>query len=174
VNASARPLVVLIVDDDLVDVLLIREVLKLAGHPGAIHVSADEAIDFLRRAGKYAGAPRPDLVLLDPNRPGRDGPQVLAEIASDPHLAGIPVVVFTASQDPDDVLTSYSLHANAHVTKPVELKDFRAAVIAIVGFFATVAVLPAPADPLTAGFAGYWERRVRAVVGDQSMAGGHA
>jgi CheY-like chemotaxis protein len=85
VNAPGRGLVVLIVDDDLGDVILIQEALELAGHVHAIHVANDgqEGVNFLRRSGKYAHAPRPDVVLLDLNMPRKNGRQVLAEIKSD-------------------------------------------------------------------------------------------
>jgi CheY-like chemotaxis protein len=144
VNSSARQLVVLIVDDDLGDVLLIQEALEQAGHSKAIHVANDgqEAVTFLRRTGKYADAPRPDVVLLDLNMPRKNGQQVLAEIKSDPHLRVIPIIVLTTSQNPADVLDSYMLHANAYVTKPTNLDALGTAVAKIDEFFSQIATLP--------------------------------
>jgi CheY-like chemotaxis protein len=145
VNAFPRRLVVLIVDDDPGDVLLIQEALELTGHARAIHVAADgqQALAFLRRTGPYATAPRPDVVLLDLNMPRKNGRQVLAEIKADPNLHCIPIVVLTTSEDPQDILTSYSMYANAYVTKPINLDDLTTAVTKIAAFFAQIAVLPA-------------------------------
>ena len=143
-NAAVPPLVVLVVDDDPGDVLLIREALTPAGHHRDVHVAVDgrEAIAFLRRTGEHADAPRPDVVLLDLNMPRMDGRQVLAEIKADPHLGSIPIIVLTTSQDPDDILTSYTLHANAYVTKPLNLDDLTRIVTTIDEFFTHIATLP--------------------------------
>ena len=97
---------------------------------------------FLRQEGEYAGRPRPDLVLLDLNLPRMDGRQVLEAIKSDPELASIPVVVLTTSENEDDVLRSYSLHANAYVTKPVDFARFIEVIRQIDDFFVTVVRLP--------------------------------
>lgn len=147
-TVAVRQLIVLIVDDDPGDVLLVREVLERAGHTRAVHVASNgqEAVDFLRRRGEYTGVPRPDIVLLDLNMPHKDGRQVLAEIKTDQGLLGIPTLVFTASQDPADIAKSYSLHANAYITKPVNLDALTDVVIRIEEFFAQVAALPTPAD----------------------------
>jgi CheY-like chemotaxis protein len=149
VKARSNPLIVLIADDDPGDVLLIEEALETTGNIQAVHVARDgqEAVAFLHRTGKYAGAPRPDVVFLDLNMPRKNGRQVLAEIKSDPQLASIPILVFTTSQDPDDILTAYSLHANAYVTKPINLDDFTTIVARIQEFFTQIANLPTPADP---------------------------
>lgn len=143
--AASRGLVVLIVDDDPGDVLLIREVLEAGRYARAVHVAVDgqEAEAFLRRTGEHAGAPRPDVVLLDLNLPGKSGRQVLAEVKADPELASIPILVLTSSQDPADVLTAYSLYANAYVKKPTDLDEFTAVVADIGEFFTRVAALPA-------------------------------
>jgi CheY-like chemotaxis protein len=101
-----------------------------------------DAMAFLRREGEYADAPRPDLVLLDLNLPRMDGREVLQAIKSDPALASIPVVVLTTSEAEEDVLRSYSLHANAYVTKPVDFERFIDVVRQIDDFFVTVVRLP--------------------------------
>ena len=84
-----------------------------------------------------------DLILLDLNLPRMDGREVLAAIKSDPDLANIPVVVLTTSEAEEDVLRSYSLHANAYVTKPVDFDRFIEVVRQIDEFFVTVVRLPA-------------------------------
>ncbi|SER91441.1 response regulator [Actinokineospora terrae] len=102
-----------------------------------------EAVAFLRRTDGHGDVPRPRLILLDLNMPMMDGREVLAEIKADPELITIPVVVLTTSAADEDVLSSYSLHANAYVTKPADLDEFLAAVGKVDEFFATTVRLPA-------------------------------
>ena len=101
-----------------------------------------EAMAFLRREGEYAGAPRPDLVLLDLNLPRKNGREVLAEIKGDPELSIIPVIVLTTSEAEEDIVRSYSLHANAYITKPVDFERFAGVVHQIDEFFVGVVKLP--------------------------------
>lgn len=101
-----------------------------------------EALAFLRRQGKFAEAPRPDIIFLDLNMPRKDGREVLAEIKEEPELKNIPVVVLTTSADEEDILRSYNLHANCFVTKPVDLKQFMKVVGSIEDFWFTVVKLP--------------------------------
>jgi two-component system response regulator len=109
-----------------------------------VHVVEDgvAAMAFLRQAGKYAGAPRPDLILLDLNLPGKDGREVLAEIKTDERLKHIPVVILTTSRDEQDVLKAYGLHANCYITKPVDFGQFLEVVKSIEHFWVTVVTLP--------------------------------
>ena len=139
-----RPIEVLLVEDDPGDVMMTREAFHDYKLHNELHVVSDgaEAMAFLRQEGEYAGRPRPDLVLLDLNLPRMDGRQVLESIKSDPDLASIPVVVLTTSENEDDVLRSYSLHANAYVTKPVDFQRFIEVVRQIDDFFVTVVRLP--------------------------------
>ena len=139
-----RQIEVLLVEDDPGDVLMTREAFEDYKVHNQLHVVSDgaEAMAFLRQEGEYAGRPRPDLVLLDLNLPRMDGRQVLEAIKSDPELASIPVVVLTTSEAEDDVLRSYSLHANAYVTKPVDFERFIEVVRQIDDFFVTVVRLP--------------------------------
>ncbi|RJK95528.1 response regulator [Vallicoccus soli] len=101
-----------------------------------------DAMAFLRKEGDHAGAPTPDLVLLDLNLPRMDGREVLAAVKDDPELRRIPVVVLTTSEAEEDVLRSYSLHANAYVTKPVDFERFIDVVRQIDDFFVSVVRLP--------------------------------
>ncbi len=144
--AKAGPILdLLIVEDDPGDVLLAREALS-GGVPVNVHVVEDgeAAVDFLRREGAHAAAPRPDLVFLDLNLPRLDGREVLARIKTDPGLRSIPVVVLTTSKSAEDIRSSYELHANAFVTKPTELERFLDVVRRVGDFFLTVAELPLP------------------------------
>jgi CheY-like chemotaxis protein len=139
-----EPIDVLLVEDDAGDTLMIREAFednKVQNTLACVHDGV-EAMEYLRREGEYADAPRPDLVLLDLNLPRKDGREVLAEIKSDGELGTIPVVVLTTSQAEEDVLRSYKLHANAYVTKPVDFDRFIEVVRQIDDFFVTVVKLP--------------------------------
>jgi CheY-like chemotaxis protein len=139
-----RQIEVLLVEDDPGDVLMTREAFADYKVANQLHVVQDgaDAMAFLRREGDFSGAPRPDLVLLDLNLPRMDGREVLQAIKSDAELASIPVVVLTTSEAEEDVLRSYSLHANAYVTKPVDFERFIEVVRQIDDFFVTVVRLP--------------------------------
>ena len=141
---TVRPVEVLLVEDDEGDVLIAREGLAAGKVLNRVTVVGDgaEVLAYLRGEGEHAGAPRPDLILLDLNLPGRDGRLVLADIKGDPELRRIPVVVLTASEADEDVLRSYDLHANAYVTKPISFDTFVEIVHKIDAFFLSVVRLP--------------------------------
>ena len=141
---DATPIDVLLIEDDPGDELMTREAFEDNKIGNTLHVVRDgeEALDFLYRRGDHTDAPEPDLILLDLNLPKYDGRQVLEKIKSDPELAHIPVVVLTTSAAEEDILRSYKLHANAYVTKPVDLDQFIAAVRQIDDFFVQVVRLP--------------------------------
>ena len=102
-----------------------------------------EALSFLHRAGKYAHAQRPDIILLDLNLPRKHGKEVLAEIKNDDDLKRIPVIVLTVSSAEQDILTSYNLHANCYIVKPNDLDRFIAVIKSIVNFWFNIVNLPA-------------------------------
>jgi CheY-like chemotaxis protein len=135
---------VLLVEDDDGDVLMTREAFEHHKIRNHLHVVQDgeEALQFLHREGPYADAPRPGLILLDLNLPRRDGREVLAELKADPELRVIPVVVLTTSEAEEDILRSYTLHANAYVSKPVDFDRFIDVIRQIDDFFVTVVKLP--------------------------------
>ncbi|MGV9411554.1 response regulator [Nocardia sp. NPDC003693] len=139
-----EPIVILLVEDDPGDELMTREAFEhnKIGNTLMVVRDGEEALDFLYHRGAYADAPRPDLILLDLNLPKYDGRQVLERIKSDPDLAHIPVVVLTTSAAEEDILRSYRLHANAYVTKPVDLDQFISAIKQIDDFFVQVVRLP--------------------------------
>ncbi|MGN9778463.1 response regulator [Micromonospora sp. H33] len=142
--ASPSPVRILVVDDDPGDVLMIEEALADSDVEKVIDVVGDgqEAMEFLRRTGRHAEARRPDVILLDLNMPRMDGRQVLGEVKSDADLRTIPIVVLTTSNADTDILGSYTLQANAYVTKPIDLDDFNDVVRRIDEFFGRVVVLP--------------------------------
>jgi CheY-like chemotaxis protein len=121
-----------------------REAFEFHKIRNPLHVVSDgeRALQFVRRTGSFADAPRPGLILLDINLPRLSGLEVLAELKADPVLALIPVVMLTTSQAEEDVLRSYRLHANAYVSKPVDFENFIAAIRQIDDFFLTLVQLP--------------------------------
>lgn len=139
-----RAFEILVVEDNPGDVRLIMESLKDGRVLSNPRVVSDgmEALVFLHREGKYANAPRPDIILLDLNLPKKNGKEVLAEIKNDPGLKRIPVVILTASSAEQDILKSYNLHANCYITKPLDLEGFTAVMKAIENFWLTVVKLP--------------------------------
>ena len=135
---------ILLVEDNPGDVRLTQEVLndgKVRNNMSVVKDGVD-AISFLRRTGEYAGAPRPDIILLDLNLPKKDGREVLAEIKADSDLKHIPVVVLTTSSAEQDILKSYDLHANCYITKPVDLDQFIRVIRSIEDFWLTIVKLP--------------------------------
>jgi CheY-like chemotaxis protein len=141
---AGRAIEILLVEDDPGDELITREAFQHNKLHNRLNVAHDgeEGLNYLYRRGKYEGVARPDLILLDLNLPKYDGRQLLEKIKSDPDLSRIPVVVLTTSSAEEDILRSYELHANAYVTKPVDLDQFISAVRQIDEFFLQVVRLP--------------------------------
>ena len=142
--AATRAIDILLVEDDPGDELITREAFEHNELQNRLLVAHDgeEGLNYLYQRGAYEDAKRPDLILLDLNLPKYDGRQLLEKIKSDPDLSRIPVVVLTTSSAEEDILRSYKLHANAYVTKPVDLDQFMSAVRQIDEFFLQVVRLP--------------------------------
>jgi len=139
-----RPVEILLVEDNPGDERLTREALKEGKVYSNLHWVKDgvEAMEFLRRNGKYSGVPRPDIILLDLNLPKKDGRQVLQEIKSDPALQHIPVVILSSSDAERDLVQAYRLHANCFLTKPVDLDEFLEVIASISRFWLGMVKLP--------------------------------
>ncbi|GGQ06588.1 response regulator [Streptosporangium pseudovulgare] len=145
-SQAQQPLMLLVIEDDPGDQMLIAEAFADQATdpaPQLVVVSdGQQALDVLYQRGAHEGAARPDLVLLDLNLPLIDGRAVLQHIKADEHLRSIPVVVFTTSTLAEDITSTYLLHANAYVAKPLDFADFTAAVQSISAFFTRTARLP--------------------------------
>ena len=135
---------ILLVEDNPGDVRLTKEALRDAKVLNEIYVAKDgvEAMEFLNKKGKFAKAPTPDMILLDLNLPRKDGREVLAEVKKDTKLKHIPVIVLTTSKADEDIIRSYNLHANAYITKPVDLNRFVEIIHALEEFWFTIVKLP--------------------------------
>lgn len=141
---NTRSIEILLVEDNPGDARLTIEAMRDAKVRNRIQVVEDgvEAMEYLRRQGRFSDATRPDLILLDLNLPRKDGRAVLAEVKADPVLKRIPVVILTTSRAEEDVLRAYDLHANCYVTKPVDLEQFMKIVSLIDEFWIKVVTLP--------------------------------
>lgn len=141
---NGTPVEILLAEDNPGDVALTRRALRDSKLNNNLHVVTDgeDALAFLKREGAHADAPRPDLVLLDINMPKKTGLEVLAEIKREPGLGMIPVCILTTSEDDRDILSAYAHHANAFVTKPLDLTQFAEVVRKIEDFWFTIVKLP--------------------------------
>ena len=143
-NGSMKTIEILLIEDNPGDVRLAKEAL----HEGKVYnnlrvvYDGDEAMDYLLKKGKFSDAATPDLIILDLNLPKKDGRDVLRDVKNHEYLRRIPVVVLTTSTEESDVLKSYNLHANAYITKPLDLDQFLKVVRMIEEFWLTVVRLP--------------------------------
>ena len=126
---------ILIVDDEAPIREMIAVALEMAGYDCLEAENSQQAHAIIVDR-------KPDLILLDLNLPKYDGRQLLEKVKSDIELCDIPIVVLTTSSAQEDILRSYKLHANAYVTKPVDLEQFLSAVRQIDDFFVQVVRLP--------------------------------
>lgn len=128
-------------EDDIEFTLKALDMTKLANKVAVVN-NGIEAMAYLRKEGKYASQPTPSLILLDLNMPMKDGREVLQEVKADPALHKIPVVILTTSQAEEDIVSSYDLHANCYISKPVDLDGLIKVVQAIDTFWFGVVQLP--------------------------------
>lgn len=143
-GSEIRPVHVLLVEDHKADIALTKRAFKQGRLNNTLSVAFDgvEALQYLRKEGVYKEALRPDIILLDLRMPRMDGLQTLREIKSDEGFRTIPVIILTVSDDADDVLGSYGLHANAYISKPVDFDKFKSAIDSIGDFWFSVVQLP--------------------------------
>ena len=137
---------ILMAEDNDMDVFLVRAAFeqgRLAVHLDVTENGVD-ALAFLRGEGQYAGAQRPDLVMLDINMPRMDGLSTLKAIREDPALRTLPVVMLTTSDAESDVLRSYENFANAYIVKPISIDSFFSVVRTFEQFWFSVVRLPRP------------------------------
>lgn len=139
-----KPAEILLVEDSPIDITMVQEALTEGAIMSNLHIvmNGEDAVEFMKKKGKYQIAPRPDIVFLDLNFPQMDGRDVLREIKTDPDLRRIPIVILTSSKAEEDIHSVYDLHANCYVTKPRDLDQFLTVVKEISKFWLTIAALP--------------------------------
>lgn len=141
---SARPIEILLIEDNEGDIFLTKKAFERAKIANHIYVATDGemGIQMLGKKREYSDIPTPDIVLLDINLPKKNGQQVLGEMKQDSALKRIPVVILTSSKAEEDIVKSYDLHASSYVVKPIDLTKFYEVVSAIEDFWFSVVVLP--------------------------------
>ncbi len=146
INSSndSRTMEVLLVEDNPGDIELTLEAFqdtKILNHINVVR-DGEEALEFLYQRGSYRNAVRPDIILLDLNMPRKGGKEVLAIIKEDETLKDIPVIILTSSEAEQDVITSYKLHANAYIAKPMDFSQFQHVMEVLKSFWLSVVKLP--------------------------------
>jgi chemotaxis family two-component system response regulator Rcp1 len=141
---QSRPAEILLVEDNDNDVFLTRESFKMSRLAVNLHHVKDgeECMAFLRKQGKHAAAPIPDIILLDLNMPRMDGREVLAEVSDDESLRHLPVVILTTSADEQEILKMYKLGCSSYIVKPVNFEQFVRFIQSFSDYWLTVVALP--------------------------------
>ena len=143
-QVNFTPIEILLAEDNKDDAFLTAHAFEKGRVKNKLHVVPDgvEALAFLRREGKYAAAPRPDIILLDLNLPRMSGHELLKKIKNDPLFAAIPVIILTTSKAEADVLQTYKNHSNCFITKPVTMEDFEKVIRTVEEFWFLIVRLP--------------------------------
>ena len=140
---------ILMVEDNPADVRLTREAFRDGIIHSTLNVTRDgvEAMDYLKHRGKFADAPRPDLILLDLNLPRKNGREVLEEMKRDPALASLPVVVVTASDVELDACRALELGCVGYMTKPIDFRQLAAVVRSVSELWIAIVCVERPPTP---------------------------
>ena len=144
IESDHGPITILLVDDDPDCRLLIRDAIAECKVSNAVFEASNgmEALDFLKRRGKFAGAPRPGLIYLDLEMPGMDGQATLKAIKADPELRYIPVVMMTGVCDENEMKTAAANGANSYTVKPANVEQFLRTVLASTSYWLTIHQYP--------------------------------
>ncbi len=144
VLVRGRPAVILLAEDNDNDVELTKLGFLRAKFAVELHhvPNGEECMAFLRKQGRYAGVPTPDIILLDLNMPRMDGIEVMREINNDDALKHHVVVVMTSSKADEDVLGSYKLRCSSYLVKPVNFEDFARMIQSLGDYWFTLVTLP--------------------------------
>jgi chemotaxis family two-component system response regulator Rcp1 len=140
-----RPMEILLVEDNLADAGLTIEALRRGKirHRMTVVRDGEEALEFLHCVGRFARAPRPDLILLDLNLPKIDGRELLAQLHGEEQLREIPVVILTSSVHDEQLLRNEYLQVESYLIKPVDVQRFLAVVEELKRFWHADMILPA-------------------------------
>lgn len=139
-----KPVDILLIEDNPGDIFLTKKAFKSCKMSNRLFVVEDgeKAISFLKKEGEFKDAVTPDIILLDLNLPGKDGREILTEIKDDEEMKKIPVIILTSSEAEIDILTTYKLHANSYIVKPVDFAKFLDIVTTIENFWFSIVKLP--------------------------------
>ena len=137
---------ILLIDDHPSDAKLFEHAMEQSVTRARLYwvATAEEGLEYLRREGRFGGVGRPKLVVSDLNMPGMDGFEFLRQARNNPALATIPIVIFSSSRAPHDVLRAYQFGANSFISKPMSLEGFVAAIGTLVRYWLDIVELPQP------------------------------
>lgn len=141
---AVTPVEILLVEDNEDDVFLTVQAFRKGKVRNNVHVAGDgvDALSFLRREGKHAQAPRPDIILLDLNLPRMNGHELLKQVKESKEFRSIPVIILTTSKADEDVAVAYQCHSNCFITKPVVMEEFEKVIRTIEDFWFMIVRLP--------------------------------
>jgi chemotaxis family two-component system response regulator Rcp1 len=139
-----RSLEILWAEDNSAAMTLIMQVFREKKISHHLHFVYDgiQVLEFLNNEGAFTQSPVPDLIVLDLNMPRKNGHEVLEEIKGNKLWKLLPVIIFTSSQSEHDVVKSYVLNANCHITKPFDYQEFNNVVSLIEELWCKRASLP--------------------------------
>lgn len=140
---STHSNIILMIDDNPIDVMLLKEAFKFNEANIELHVAEDGiyAMEFLSRQGEYINAPRPDIILLDLNMPRKNGAEVLSELKMNVSLRTLPVIIYTSSIAIEDIKAAYTNQANSYIKKPVDFDECIKVAKAIQDFWFSIVLL---------------------------------
>ncbi len=138
------PITILLIDDDPDCRMLLRDAIAECNVANTVYEVGNgrEALEFLRRRGPYAQAPRPGLIYLDIEMPGMDGQETLRQIRADPELRDIPVVMMTGVSDEGQMRQAAQNGANSYTLKPASAERFLQTVLASTSYWLTIHQYP--------------------------------
>lgn len=143
-NPAARPVSIIMIEDDAGHARLIEKNIRRAGVHNEIIPFQDgtSAIDYLfgPNGSGEVSAGRALLILLDLNLPDMTGVEILEQVKSNPHTRRSPVVVLTTTDDAREIQRCYDLGANVYITKPVDYEAFANAIRQLGLFFSVMQV----------------------------------
>jgi two-component system response regulator len=144
IRRDQEPITILLVDDDPDCRLLLRDAIAECKVSNSVFETSNglEALEFLRRRGPYADAPRPGLIYLDLEMPGMNGQDTLKAIKADPELRDIPVVMMTGVADENEMKTAAANGANSYTLKPANVEQFLRTVLASTSYWLTIHQYP--------------------------------
>ncbi|MEW6127289.1 MAG: response regulator [Acidobacteriota bacterium] len=153
-DSNAKPIVILIAEDDPDDRVLAKDAFEESRLLNDVRFVEDgvELMNYLENKGKYSDgneSPRPSIILLDLNMPKKDGREALKEIKNNPALRRIPVVVMTTSKAEEDIFRSYDLGASSYITKPVTFEGLVDVIKTLGKYWVEVVELPTQSDTAT-------------------------
>jgi CheY-like chemotaxis protein len=144
VLVRGRPAVILLAEDNENDVEITRLGFARAKLAVDLHhvPNGEECMAFLRKQGRYAESPTPDIIMLDLNMPRMDGIEVMEAIGKDDQLKHLVIVVLTSSSADEDVMRAYKLRCNSYLVKPIKFEAFAKMIQSLGDYWFTLVTLP--------------------------------